>query len=112
MYICLNCGDTFEEPETYSENMGEFWGTPAYEEFSVCPCCHEGAMTELDDDSQEIYQLGYDKGKDESKSAILQRFKLAQGFIKPDMTVEQTVKLIGEWLNEKSIAKLVGKYSN
>lgn len=38
-YKCNDCGAEFDEPETYSEYMGEFWGFPAYEEFGRCPVC-------------------------------------------------------------------------
>ena len=43
MYKCLACGNLFEEGEqkTYKENMGECHGSPAYQEFSVCPVCGE-----------------------------------------------------------------------
>lgn len=43
MYRCLDCGHVFEEGEqkVYRENVGECHGTPAYQEFSVCPVCGE-----------------------------------------------------------------------
>ena len=36
MYICDECGETFEEPKTYYEDRGEFWGQPCREEISGC----------------------------------------------------------------------------
>lgn len=45
MYICDECGETFEEPKTYCEDRGEFWGQPCREEISVSPCC-EGDYSE------------------------------------------------------------------
>lgn len=43
MYKCVACGHLFEDGEqkTYRENMGECHGSPAYQEFSVCPICGE-----------------------------------------------------------------------
>lgn len=43
MYKCLGCGHLFEEGEqkTYRECVGEYFGTPAYEEYSGCPICEE-----------------------------------------------------------------------
>lgn len=43
MYKCLECGHLFEEGEqkTYRECVGECHGSPAYQEFSVCPVCGE-----------------------------------------------------------------------
>lgn len=40
-YKCKECGYVFGEDETktYSENVGDFWGVPAYEDYSVCPMC-------------------------------------------------------------------------
>lgn len=39
MYICLECGAVFEEPETWEEGRGEFWGFPCSETVSGCPEC-------------------------------------------------------------------------
>ena len=41
--ICNNCGATFEDDEFVTETqcVGECWGQPAYESFSVAPCCGE-----------------------------------------------------------------------
>lgn len=43
MYRCLGCGHLFEDGEqkTYSENVGECHGAPAYMYYSVCPVCGE-----------------------------------------------------------------------
>lgn len=47
MYRCNRCGTEFEEPATKQESRGEFWGTPAYEEFSICPCCKSDDFEEI-----------------------------------------------------------------
>lgn len=39
MCKCDNCNKVFEEPDTYSEVIGEFWGIPAREYFGICPYC-------------------------------------------------------------------------
>lgn len=41
MYRCEECGHLFEEGEQehISECVGEYWGSPAYQEYDVCPCC-------------------------------------------------------------------------
>jgi hypothetical protein len=39
MYKCNDCENTFNEPDSYRECIGEFWGFPAYEEFGSCPIC-------------------------------------------------------------------------
>ena len=39
MYICLECGATFESPSHYREYRGECFGYPSYEECVACPCC-------------------------------------------------------------------------
>lgn len=43
MYKCVACGHLFEDGEqkNYRENVGECHGSPAYQEFSVCPVCGE-----------------------------------------------------------------------
>ena len=42
MYRCFECCNVFREDEIdrVREEVGEFWGTPAYEERGVCPVCH------------------------------------------------------------------------
>lgn len=50
-YKCNECGNEFDEPDTYTECMGEFWGVPAYEEFGCCPRCKS-------DDYEEVNNYG------------------------------------------------------
>lgn len=40
-YICLDCGNIFEEGQqiTFQENLGERFGEPIYKKFSGCPKC-------------------------------------------------------------------------
>ena len=40
MYYCNDCKKWFNEPETYTETVGEYWGFPAEEEFACCPHCN------------------------------------------------------------------------
>ena len=51
MYRCNDCGDKFhiEDAEKRSECVGEFWGAPAYQEYSVCPYCGSEYIEEIDD---------------------------------------------------------------
>lgn len=39
MYKCNDCEVIFEEPNSYQEYMGEFWGSRSYQTFYICPCC-------------------------------------------------------------------------
>jgi len=38
---CENCGWVGSDADlgTHREHRGEFWGAPAWETWSVCPCC-------------------------------------------------------------------------
>ena len=47
MYICKDCESTFDKPDTYRENVGEYWGTPAYQTFGCCPYCKSGEYEEM-----------------------------------------------------------------
>lgn len=40
-YKCTNCGRLLDAQDLKEmrDYMGEFWGTPAYETFNVCPYC-------------------------------------------------------------------------
>lgn len=53
MWICLDCNTEFEEPSTYQEYMGEFWGTPAYETFCCCPFCESDEIEEKEEPEEE-----------------------------------------------------------
>ena len=39
MFICNNCGETFDDPIVKSGLVGEYLGTPAYEDYGYCPYC-------------------------------------------------------------------------
>ena len=41
MYICCDCRETFDEPDTYCEQH-PYGDTYAEEEFSCCPYCGSG----------------------------------------------------------------------
>ena len=39
MYKCIECEAVFDEPKTWEEDRGEFWGFPCSETVSGCPEC-------------------------------------------------------------------------
>ena len=39
MFKCIECGAVFEEPATWEEDRGEFWGFPCTETVRGCPEC-------------------------------------------------------------------------
>lgn len=39
IYICRDCGATFEEPKATRECVGECWGSPAWDTAYSCPFC-------------------------------------------------------------------------
>ena len=49
MWICFDCGHVFDEPDTFQEKVGEFWGAPAWE---TCGCCPNCGSTEYDQAEQ------------------------------------------------------------
>ncbi len=48
MYYCEDCGAEFENPASYEETIGEFWGFPARETFYVCPECGSDRYDEVE----------------------------------------------------------------
>lgn len=42
MYKCIDCETIFEEPDTWQESRGEYWGFPCTETVSGCPECRSG----------------------------------------------------------------------
>jgi len=53
MYRCPDCGLEFETPVRVRECIGEFWGAPAYEEYSTCPRCECEHYEEIKDDDED-----------------------------------------------------------
>lgn len=56
MYICRDCGFEFEEPGTYEEDRGEYWGVPCSETLCCCPACGCDQFKEIevtDEDEEE-----------------------------------------------------------
>lgn len=39
MYKCIECGAVFEDPATWEESRGEYWGFPCTETVRGCPEC-------------------------------------------------------------------------
>lgn len=52
MWKCYDCGAIFEEPATYQENVGDYWGAPAYESFDCCPNCKSDDIEDLDEEKE------------------------------------------------------------
>ena len=54
MFVCLECGEMFEEPLILYDNLGEFWGAPAQD-------CKSDQIDEADkcDICGEYIQAGY-----------------------------------------------------
>ena len=54
VFKCFDCEKLFKEPQVVSECVGEFWGTPAYEDFTYCPYCGSESIDEiyLDEDGE------------------------------------------------------------
>jgi len=50
-FYCTDCGRYFddEEADYRQECVGEFWGTPAYETFMMCPHCRSEEWIDEDD---------------------------------------------------------------
>lgn len=47
-YKCCECGLVFNEDEadTRHDLVGEFWGAPAYMDFTICPKCGSDELEE------------------------------------------------------------------
>ena len=53
MYKCNECGCIFDEPETWQECRGEFWGVMSYETLAGCPKCYSLDYEEITDDEEK-----------------------------------------------------------
>ena len=53
-YKCLDCGDTFEDPVTVEEKVGE-WGDslpPGYLKYDACPLCGSYDIEDLKEEKE------------------------------------------------------------
>ena len=50
MFRCEDCEAIFDEPAVERELIGEYWGTPAYENFVCCPKCGSDFIEGVEDD--------------------------------------------------------------
>ena len=57
-YICNHCDEVFDEDDRQplSELVGEFWGSPAYDTYWVCPNCGSEDYEEYTDEDDEILE--------------------------------------------------------
>lgn len=58
MFKCCECGCIFEEPKSWQESRGEFWGIPCSETMYGCPNC-EGDFEEVDADDNDDEELDW-----------------------------------------------------
>lgn len=63
-YICLKCGNEFDEPAEWEEYRGECFGVPAYEPVEGCPICHGDFMTK-EEYLRDIIGKAWDDDDDE-----------------------------------------------
>lgn len=63
--ICNDCGEIFDEDEAEErhEYVSEFWGSPAYQDILVCPCCGSDDLEDYEEDEEEPEEE--DKGEEE-----------------------------------------------
>lgn len=54
-FKCSRCGEVFDEEnsETVSQKVGEFWGSPAYENYIACPRCRETDIEPFEENEEE-----------------------------------------------------------
>lgn len=55
MMICNRCKHVFHEDDadTRPELVGEFWGSPAYDEIDICPECGSDDLEEIEQPYEE-----------------------------------------------------------
>lgn len=51
MIKCCNCGEVFDIDECGQrlELVGEFWGSPAYDNVDVCPFCRSDDLEDYEE---------------------------------------------------------------
>ena len=56
---CNDCGAVFNEDNLghRSDNVGEFWGSPAYMDVEVCPACGSEEIDEIGEDEFDESEL-------------------------------------------------------
>ena len=74
---CNNCDEVFDEDdlESRSECVGEFWGSPAYDSYGVCPFCGSDDYDEYEDPEE-----------DEEEEELEEGFEDEEGYAREDYT--------------------------
>lgn len=72
LYICLECGNTFDEPGTYSESR-----PIGRESFACCPSCNSSSFENLRDNVKSRLEALLDENFDGQELDIV--FDLFQG---------------------------------
>ena len=69
MMLCGDCGEIFDEEDAgcVHECVGEFWGSPAYQSYPVCPSCGSDNIGEYEpeDDEEQDPEEGEDNDSPE-----------------------------------------------
>lgn len=60
MLKCCDCGCVFDEDDAdkRSECVGEFWGSPAYDSYLVCPDCGSDDIEDYEEEESEDEEDG------------------------------------------------------
>jgi RNA polymerase subunit RPABC4/transcription elongation factor Spt4 len=55
MIKCEHCKRIFDNNEIITERqyMGEFWGSPAYDDFDVCPYCKSDEIFDYEEEEED-----------------------------------------------------------
>ena len=49
IYVCHECGKSFDVRKCLHEHVGDFWGQPAYEDNYICPYCESDDLSRMED---------------------------------------------------------------
>lgn len=69
MFVCIDCGKTFDAPVKSHEKY-ECWGSIVYQEYECCPYCYGWAFEEYDPYDYEEEEQEEGQEKDEEKEMI------------------------------------------
>lgn len=103
MYYCQNCGAEFELPERRREDVGEYMGRTAYEDFYVCPSCgsddvDEMMKCEICEEYVPAHKMAAGVTRDVCEECCRELETVAAAVLYKELSAED-YEIISEWLD-------------
>lgn len=103
MWHCMECGAEFELPARRREDVGEYMGRPAYEDFYACPFCgsdevDEMMKCEICEEYVPAHKMAAGVRRDVCEECCRELETVAAAVLHKELPAEE-YEIIAEWLD-------------